>query len=83
MGVCIDRDIATCIAHRHPHGHGSFRFANTNAASFAISREMTELGVEPHEVARHVYGSYSLGRIKLLNLALNSIEISPNASSRS
>jgi phosphoesterase RecJ-like protein len=39
---------------------------------------MTELGVDPYEVARHVFGSYSLGRIKLLNLALNSIEISPN-----
>jgi phosphoesterase RecJ-like protein len=78
MGVCIDRDIATCIYTGILTDTGSFRFANTNAASFAISREMTELGVEPHEVARHVYGSYSLGRIKLLNLALNSIEISPN-----
>ncbi len=29
-------------------------------------------------VAQKVYGAYSLGRIKLLNLALNSIEISPN-----
>jgi phosphoesterase RecJ-like protein len=29
-------------------------------------------------VAQRVFGSYSLGRIKLLNLALNSIEISPN-----
>jgi phosphoesterase RecJ-like protein len=39
---------------------------------------MMEFGVNPYEVARHVYGSYSLGRIKLLNLALNSIEISRN-----
>ena len=39
---------------------------------------MAELGVEPHEVAQHVYGTYSLGRIKLLNLALDSIEISDN-----
>jgi phosphoesterase RecJ-like protein len=29
-------------------------------------------------VAQHVYGTYSLGRIKLLNLALDSIEISHN-----
>jgi phosphoesterase RecJ-like protein len=29
-------------------------------------------------VAQHVYGTYSLGRIKLLNLALDSIEISSN-----
>ena len=34
--------------------------------------------VDPSAVARHVYGTYSLGRIKLLNLALDSIEISNN-----
>jgi phosphoesterase RecJ-like protein len=78
LGVRLDRDIAVCIYTGILTDTGSFRFSNTNATSFAISREMAELGVEPYEVARHVYGSYSLGRIKLLNLALNSIEISPN-----
>jgi phosphoesterase RecJ-like protein len=34
--------------------------------------------VDPFKVAQHVYGTYSLGRIKLLNLALDSIEISDN-----
>jgi len=74
----LDREIATCIYTGILTDTGSFRFANTNSAAFAISREMTELGVDPCEVAQHVFGSYSLGRIKLLNLALNSIEISPN-----
>jgi phosphoesterase RecJ-like protein len=76
--VPLDREIATCIYTGILTDTGSFRFANTNAAAFAIGREMTELGVDPYEVAQHVFGSYSLGRIKLLNLALNSIEISPN-----
>jgi phosphoesterase RecJ-like protein len=70
--------MATCIYTGILTDTGSFRFSNTNAAAFAISREMTELGVNPYEVAQHVFGSYSLGRIKLLNLALNSIEISRN-----
>jgi phosphoesterase RecJ-like protein len=78
LDVPLDREIATCIYTGILTDTGSFRFANTNSAAFAISREMTELGVDPYEVARHVFGSYSLGRIKLLNLALNSIEISPN-----
>jgi len=39
---------------------------------------MAELGMEPYDVAQHVFGAYSLGRIKLLNLALDSIEISEN-----
>ena len=57
---------------------GSFRFSNTNRAAFSICEAMVALGVKPSTVAQHVYGTYSLGRIKLLNLALDSIEISNN-----
>jgi len=57
---------------------GSFRFSNTNRAAFAICREMVEMGVDPWTVSRHVYGTYSLGRIKLLNLALDTIELACN-----
>ena len=39
---------------------------------------MVSCGVNPYQIAQHVYGTYSLGRIKLLNLALDSIEISKN-----
>ena len=78
MDVNIDSAIATSIYTGILTDTGSFRFSSTNQAAFAISKEMIELGVEPHEVAQHVYGTYSLGRIKLLNLALDSIEISEN-----
>ena len=78
MDVSIDNAIATSLYTGILTDTGSFRFSSTNQAAFAISKEMTELGVEPHEVAQHVYGTYSLGRIKLLNLALDSIEISNN-----
>lgn len=57
---------------------GSFRFSNTNRAAFAICEEMLQLGVDPWTVSRHVYGTYSLGRIKLLNLALDTIELARN-----
>jgi phosphoesterase RecJ-like protein len=78
LEVPIDKSIATSIYTGILTDTGSFRFSSTNQAAFAISREMAELGVEPHDVAQHVYGTYSLGRIKLLNLALDSIEISEN-----
>jgi phosphoesterase RecJ-like protein len=78
MAAPLDTDIATSIYTGILTDTGSFRFSNTNPAAFAISREMTELGVDPYKVAQHVFGTYSLGRIKLLNLALDSIEISDN-----
>ncbi len=57
---------------------GSFRFSNTNKSAFAICEKMVEAGVDTYNVAQHVYGRYSLGQIKLLNMALESIEISDN-----
>ena len=78
LEVPLDKAIATSLYTGILTDTGSFRFSSTNQAAFAISQEMANLGVEPHDVAQHVYGTYSLGRIKLLNLALDSIEISDN-----
>ncbi|MDY6793606.1 MAG: bifunctional oligoribonuclease/PAP phosphatase NrnA [Thermodesulfobacteriota bacterium] len=78
MDVAIDKSMATSIYTGILTDTGSFRFSNTTQAAFAICREMVEKGVDPSDVAQHVYGRYSLGRIKLLNLALDSIEILHN-----
>jgi phosphoesterase RecJ-like protein len=78
LQIPFDKAIATSIYTGILTDTGSFRFSNTNRAAFAISKAMTDAGVEPHNVAQRVFGTYSLGRIKLLNMALNSIEISDN-----
>ena len=78
MGIEIDQTMATSIYTGIVTDTGSFRFSNTNHAAFAICDEMVQKGVQPYNVAQHVYGTYSLGRIKLLNLALETIEISSN-----
>lgn len=78
LGVRINDAIAYSIYTGILTDTGSFRFSNTNKTAFTICEEMIGCGVNPYEVARHVYGTYSLGRIRLLNLALDSIEISEN-----
>ena len=78
LNIPLDKAIATSIYTGILTDTGSFRFSNTNPAAFAISHEMTALGVEPYSVAQRVFGTYSLERIKLLNLALDSLEISKN-----
>jgi len=78
MDIPIDKAIASSIYAGILADTGSFRFSNTNKAAFAICQEMVEAGVDPYNIAQHVYGTYSLGRIKLLNLALDSIELSGN-----
>ncbi len=76
LEIPFDKAMATSLYTGILTDTGSFRFSNTNKAAFSICKEMADAGVNPHRVAQHVYGSYSLGRIKLLNMALNSIEIS-------
>ena len=78
LEIPFDKAIATSIYLGILTDTGSFRFSNTNPAAFAISKAMIDIGVDPHAVAQRVFGTYSLGRIKLLNMALNSIEISEN-----
>jgi phosphoesterase RecJ-like protein len=78
MDIPIDIPVATSIYAGILADTGSFRFSNTNGAAFAICQEMVDIGVDPHNIAQHVYGTYSLSRIKLLNLALDSIELSQN-----
>jgi len=75
LDVAISPDMATSIYTGIFTDTGSFRFSNTNRAAFAICEEMVASGMDPYTVAQNVYGTYSLGRIKLLNLALDSIEL--------
>jgi len=78
LGVSMDEAIAVAIYTGILTDTGSFRFANTTKEAFAICDKMVSAGVKPYAVAQKVYGTYSLGRLKLLNLALDSIEISNN-----
>ncbi len=78
MGSKIDQAIARCLYTGILTDTGSFRFSNTNRAAFEICQELVNAGVDPYDVAKHVYGQYSLARIKLLNRALESLEISKN-----
>ncbi len=75
MAVTVTLEMATAIYTAIFTDTGSFRFSSTNRNAFTICEEMVGIGVDPFRVAQNVYGTYSLGRIKLLNLALDSIEI--------
>ena len=78
LDVTLTSDIAEAIYVGVLTDTGSFRFANTSCQAFDISREMVSFGVNPYKVADHIYGTYSLGSIKLLHKILGSIEVSEN-----
>lgn len=78
LGVSITRSIATALYTGILTDTGSFRFANTSRETFSLCETLVAAGADPSDVARHLYGQYSIGRLKLLNMAIDSIEISRN-----
>ena len=78
LGVSITPSIAMALYTGILTDTGSFRFANTNRETFSLCEALVAAGANPSDVARHLYGQYSIGRLKLLNKALDSIEISRN-----
>lgn len=80
MGIKINNAIAAAIYTGIFTDTGSFRFSNTNRMAFQICEEMVTIGVIPHQIASNIYGTYTLGRLRLLNLSLDSLRVSPNGS---
>lgn len=54
---------------------GSFRYENTTSRALRIAAEMVDLGVSPWQVTQKVMDGHELPRLKLLKLALETIEL--------
>ena len=78
LEIEIDYDIAVAIYAGIVADTGSFRFPNTNDRAFEISSEMIKIGVKPFDVAEYLFGDYRIGRLRLMNYALDSLEVSPD-----
>jgi phosphoesterase RecJ-like protein len=54
---------------------GSFHYSSISPRTFDICRQLVEAGVDPPRVARSIFDSNSLGRLKLFGAVLSSIEL--------
>jgi bifunctional oligoribonuclease and PAP phosphatase NrnA len=54
---------------------GSFRFGNSSPAAHRIVAELLEMGVEPEETYRQVYGNVPLRKLQVLHAALGELEV--------
>ena len=76
MGLPLGLDIATCIYTAIITDTGGFTYSSTNARAFEISEKLVRLGVEPDKIAEKVNENYPISRLLLLEMALNSLELS-------
>ncbi|MGH7885750.1 MAG: DHH family phosphoesterase [Thermodesulfobacteriota bacterium] len=77
LGVEIDIDIAENIFSTIVGDTGSFRYSNTYCETFHIAGELVSLGVDPEKISQKIYENESIDKIKLMGLALTTLDIDP------
>jgi len=71
----LTRDIATHIYLAILTDTGSFHYSSISPRTFDICRECLEAGVDPVLVARNVYDSNNMGRLKLFGAVLSAMQL--------
>ena len=67
----IDQDIANCLYAGLMTDTGGFRHNNTTHKEFLIASELVSRGANPSEVAKKIYDTNSLDRLRLTGYALS------------
>ena len=77
LGVPLSLEIATHIYVAILTDTGSFHYSGISPRTFDICREALVAGVDPVLVARNVYDSNNMGRLKLFGAVLSAMQIDP------
>jgi bifunctional oligoribonuclease and PAP phosphatase NrnA len=75
LDVQLSIDIATHVYLAILTDTGSFHYSNISPGTFAICSHLLEAGVNPVLVARQVYDSSNMGRLKLFGAVLSAMQI--------
>ncbi len=74
LGVTLTPEIATHIYFTILTDTGGFHFSHISPRTFEICRRCTEAGAEPQAIARAIYDSSTMGRLRLMGAVLHSLE---------
>jgi phosphoesterase RecJ-like protein len=75
LGIPLTREIATHVYLAILTDTGSFHYSSISSRTFEICQRTLEAGVDPVLVARNVYDSNSMGRLKLFGAVLSAMQI--------
>jgi phosphoesterase RecJ-like protein len=76
LGVPLSHGIASALYLGIVTDTGSFRHAGVSARTFEICRRIAAAGVDPAQMARQVFDSSTLGKIRLLGAVLDGMGLS-------
>jgi len=75
LGIETGRDMAVNLYTAIAVDTGTFRYENTTAEVLRVAAELVEAGVDPGDVSRRLYESWSVNKFRLFVSMLNSLEI--------
>jgi phosphoesterase RecJ-like protein len=75
LGVPLTLEIATHVYVAILTDTGSFHYSSISPRTFDICRQCMEAGVDPPSVARSIFDSNNLGRLKLFGAVLSRMEM--------
>jgi phosphoesterase RecJ-like protein len=75
LGVPLTPEIATHVYIAILTDTGSFHYSSISPRTFDICRQCVEAGVDPPSVARAIFDSNNLGRLKLFGAVLSRMEL--------
>jgi phosphoesterase RecJ-like protein len=78
LGVTLTPEIATHIYVTILTDTGGFHFSNITPRTFEICRLCTEAGAQPEPIARAIYDSSTMGRLRLMGEVLHNLEFEGN-----
>jgi phosphoesterase RecJ-like protein len=78
LGVRLTAEMATHVYIAIMTDTGGFHFGHITPHTFEICRRCTEAGAQPEAIARTVYDSSTLGRLRLMGAVLHGIDLEAN-----
>jgi len=75
LGAEISGRAAECLYAAINTDTGSFRYESTSSHTFAVAGELIRRGVRPEQAASNLYDNYTLGRLRLMQEVLATLEM--------
>ncbi|KJR48314.1 3'-to-5' oligoribonuclease A [Desulfosporosinus sp. I2] len=75
LGVAIDEDIATNLYTAIVTDSGCYQYSSTTAQTHRLTADLLDNGIDILNIHHHLFGQNPLAQLKLLQCALNSLEM--------
>lgn len=75
LNATISPRAAECLYAAINTDTGSFRYESTSSHTFAVAGALVHRGVRPEVIANHLYDNYTLGRLRLMQEVLATLEM--------